>query len=69
MQRGMYPECDLMENEYKIQKNKRIKMKTETVPNGANTETEKIFTHNSQVKPGYLSMVLNQGQRLTAASD
>jgi hypothetical protein len=30
-----------MENEYKIQKNKRIKMKTETVPNGANTEIEK----------------------------
>jgi hypothetical protein len=33
------------------------------------TLTQKIITHNSKVKPGYLSMVFNQGQRLTAASD
>ena len=26
------------------------------------TLTRKIITHNSKVKPGYLSMVLNQGQ-------
>ncbi|CDQ63442.1 unnamed protein product [Oncorhynchus mykiss] len=33
------------------------------------TQTQKIITHNSKVKPGYLSMVLNQGQRMIAASD
>jgi hypothetical protein len=35
----------------------------------APTLTPKINTHNSKVKPGYLSMILNQGQQLTAASD
>ena len=33
------------------------------------TLTRKIITHNSKVKSGYLSMDLNQGQRMTAASD
>ena len=41
--------------------------KIETVTFG--TDIGNIITHNSKVKPGYLSMGLNQGQRLTAASD
>ena len=52
---------------YKISKWKNAT--NETVPCGTNTDMEQTITHNSKVKPGYLSMVLNQGQRLTAASD
>ena len=33
------------------------------------TQTQKTTTHKHQVGTGYLSMVLNQRQRLTAASD
>ena len=32
-------------------------------------QTQETITHNSKVKPGFLSMVLNQGHRVTAASD
>ena len=50
------------------QNNKRevIKPKQSRV---APTLTQKINTHNSKVKLGSPSMILNQGQRLTAASD
>ena len=50
--------------------NKNNKTTKRTVLNGeAKHITENIITHNSKVKTGCLSMVLNQGQRLTAASD
>ena len=41
---------------------------TETVLSGTDTK-QKTTTHNSKAKPGGLSMVLNQRQRLPAASD
>ena len=41
----------------------------ETVLSGADTHRQKTTTHKHQVGTGYLSMVLKQRQRLTAASD
>ena len=41
---------------------------TENVLSGTDTK-QKTTIHNSRSKPGSLSMVLNQRQRLTAASD
>ena len=52
------------------QNNKQQREKTKTKQfRVEQTLTRKVITHNSEVKPGYLSMVLNQGQRLTAATD
>ena len=46
----------------------KYKNDNQTVLSDEDTQ-QKTITHNSRVKTGYLSMVLNQGQRLTAASD
>ena len=43
--------------------------RNKTVLSGADTQRLKITTHKTQLKTGYLNMILNQGQRLTAASD
>ena len=49
--------------------NKTIKRQNEQSWTVKQNTEQKISTHHSKVKPGYLSMVLDQGQRLTAAAD
>jgi hypothetical protein len=50
------------------QNNKRMN-ENKTVPSGAETQNRKQLPTNHSGKTGCLSMVLNQRQRLTTASD
>ena len=53
----------------KLPKNKQVNSKDRDATEEHTNTHGKIITHKTQVGKGYLSMVLNQRQRLTAASD
>ena len=52
-----------------VHQNKETKSTTETAPPGAKHTKQKINTHETRVGKGYLSMILNQRQLKTPASD
>jgi hypothetical protein len=58
VQRGNYSLCLLMKTNTRTKQQNTIK---ETVLNGEIKHRTENKHHNSKVKPGYLSMVLNQG--------